>query len=303
MRLQALACAALLSLSAAALSVEAFGAEGVELEPANNNIANVPSLQRGAKYFVNYCLGCHSAQYVRYSRLAEGLLLSKEQLVDNLMFTGEQPFDTMSNAMRSADAERWFGKAPPDLSLIARSRGTDYIYNYLRGFYVDEARPTGANNIVLPNTAMPDVLWELQGIRRPLYGEEGSGEGTGSGEDTNENDAGAAGSDETADAPAASGAGSAAAAAAAAADDEGEENADEGEQNKGEITGFEVVKEGLMTEPEFDQVARDIVNFLDYIGEPIRVERERLGLRVIGFLLVFLLVAYLLKKEIWKDVA
>jgi ubiquinol-cytochrome c reductase cytochrome c1 subunit len=281
MRLQAVACVALLSLSAGA-----FAAEEVALEPANNNIANIPSLQRGAKYFVNYCLGCHSAQYVRYSRLAEGLLLSDEQLVNNLMFTGEQPFDTMSNAMRSEDAERWFGKAPPDLSLIARARGPDYIYNYLRSFYADDTRPTGANNTVLPNTAMPDVLWELQGIRRPVYGgHEGAAEGDASGA-TGENVANAA---ESADG------------AAANADSEAAADGEEG--NKGEITGFEVVHEGLLTEPEFDQVARDIVNFLDYIGEPIRLERQRLGLRVIGFLLVFLLVAYLLKKEIWKDVA
>ncbi|HEU4619335.1 MAG TPA: cytochrome c1 [Gammaproteobacteria bacterium] len=261
MRLRAVACVLCLAWGAAA-----FAAETVELEPANNNLGNTASLQRGAKYFVNYCLGCHSAKYVRYNRLAQGLQLSDKQLIDNLMFTGEQPFDTMSNAMRPEDAERWFGKAPPDLSLIARSRGPDYIYNYLRGFYEDDKRPTGANNIVLQNTAMPDVLWELQGIRRPVHGKSESGAG---GDDA------AAGGD-------AAGGGAA--------------------ENEGAITGFEVVRPGLLTEPQFDQVARDIVNFLDYIGEPMRQERERLGLRVIGFLLVFLLVAFMLKKEIWKDV-
>jgi ubiquinol-cytochrome c reductase cytochrome c1 subunit len=245
MRLKAVACVALLTWGAAA-----FAVEEIELEPANNNLANTASLQRGAKYFVNYCLGCHSAEYVRYNRLAEGLQLSDNQLINNLMFTGEQPFDTMSNAMRPEDAARWFGRPPPDLSLIARSRGPDYIYNFLRGFYADDASPTGADNIVLPNTAMPDILWELQGIREPIYAE-----------------------------PA-----------------EGVEDAEP------VITGYETVYQGLMSETQFDQVARDIVNFLDYIGEPMRQEREALGIRVIAFLLVFLLIAYLLKKEIWKDV-
>jgi ubiquinol-cytochrome c reductase cytochrome c1 subunit len=230
-------------------SLPASAAAEIEMAPANNNVANTASLQRGAKYFVNYCLGCHSAQYVRYNKLAEGLRLTEDQLIQNLMFTGEQPFDTMANSMRDEDAMRWFGVAPPDLSLIARSRGTDYIYNYLRGFYADDSTATGANNIVLPNTAMPHVLWELQGVRRPLY------------------------------------------------------EPDERNPEFMVISGFEVVRPGLLSEEQFDQAARDIVNFLDYIGEPMQLERRSLGIRVIGFLLVFLLIAYLLKKEIWKDVA
>jgi ubiquinol-cytochrome c reductase cytochrome c1 subunit len=234
--------------AACMVSFAASAATEAELAPANNNIANTSSLQRGAKYFVNYCLGCHSAQYVRYNKLAEGLRLSEDQLIQNLMFTGEQPFDTMSNAMRPEDATRWFGVAPPDLSLIARSRGTDYIFNFLRGFYADDSTATGSNNVVLPNTAMPHVLWELQGVRRPIY------------------------------------------------------EADESNPEASVITGFEVVQPGLLSEQEFDQAARDIVNFLDYIGEPMQMERRALGIRVIGFLLVFLLIAYLLKKEIWKDV-
>jgi ubiquinol-cytochrome c reductase cytochrome c1 subunit len=215
------------------------------LEPANTNIANTASLQRGAKYFVNYCLGCHSAQYVRYNRLAEDLQLSEQQLVDNLMFTGEQVFDTMANAMRSEDAARWFTVAPPDLSLIARSRGTDYIYTFLRSFYAAPGRPTGVDNVVLPGTAMPHVLWQLQGTQRAVFAEH------------------------------------------------------DGVQ---EFEGFELVKAGELAASDYDNVVRDIVNFLDYIGEPIKRERQQLGIRVIGFLLVFLLIAFMLKKEIWKDV-
>jgi len=233
---------------AALTALVAFGAgETGELAPANTNIENTASLQRGAKYFVNYCIGCHSAQYVRYNKLAEGLLLTEDQLINNLIFSDQQPFETMTNAMRAEDAERWFGTDPPDLSLIARARGVDYLYNFLRGFYVDERSQTGANNIVLPNTAMPHVLWELQGLRRPVYEQEEGGEPV--------------------------------------------------------LVGFEVVRPGLLSEAEFDQVARDIVNFLDYIGEPMRLERRSLGIKVIGFLLVFLLIAWMLKREIWRDVA
>ena len=219
-----------------------------ELDEANNNIANTASLQRGAKYFVNYCLGCHSAKYVRYNRLAQDLQLSEQQLIDNLMFTGERPFDTMANAMQPEDSERWFGITPPDLSLIARSRGTDYIYTFLRGFYAAPERPTGVDNIVLPGTAMPHVLWELQGTQRAVFA------------------------------------------------------TDEEHGGVEVFERFDMARPGELGVEEFDSVVRDIVNFLDYIGEPIKRERQQLGIRVIGFLLVFLLIAYMLKKEIWKDV-
>ena len=138
--------------------------------------------------------------------------------------------------------------SPPDLSLIARSRGTDYIYTFLRSFYASPERPTGVDNLVLPGTAMPAVLWKLQGIQRAVF---------------------------TAD-----------------AEHGGEEM----------FAGFELVRPGELDSEEFDGVIRDIVNFLEYISEPIKREREQLGIRVIGFLLVFLLIAYMLKKEIWKDV-
>jgi ubiquinol-cytochrome c reductase cytochrome c1 subunit len=229
-----------------ALAGTAGAQHEAELDSANNNIANTASLQRGAKYFVNYCLGCHSAEYVRYNRLGQDLQISEQQLIDNLMFTGERPFDTMANAMRPEDSARWFGITPPDLSLIARSRGTDYIYTFLRSFYVDPSSPTGVDNIVLPGTAMPHVLWQLQGTQRAVF----------------------------------------------AKDEHGAEV----------FERFDMARAGELGVEEFDNVARDIVNFLDYIGEPIKRERQQLGIRVIGFLLVFLLIAYMLKKEIWKDV-
>ena len=136
-----------LSLSAAA-PVWASG-EGVALEKANTDVSNIGSLQRGAGNFVNYCMGCHSAKYVRYNRLAKDLQISEDQLINNLMFTGGKPHDTMQIAMPADDAARWFGATPPDLSLIARSRGTDFLYSFLRSFYIDESRPTGFNNLVM----------------------------------------------------------------------------------------------------------------------------------------------------------
>lgn len=237
-------------LSAALLAAGAAHAQhdGFELEASNHNIANTASLQRGAKYFVNYCLGCHSAKYVRYNRLAQDLQINEDQLISSLMFTGEQPHDTLEIAMQPEDSVRWFGITPPDLSLIARARGSDYIFTFLRSFYESPQSPTGADNMVLPNTAMPHVLWELQGIRRAVFTEDAEHGG----------------------APV--------------------------------FERFEVVRPGLLEEQEYDQVVRDIVNFLAYIGEPMQRERQALGIRVIAFLLVFLLIAYLLKREIWKDV-
>ena len=164
---------ALLAFSAAAVASEA--AHDV-VAPARNDITNVASLQRGARNFVNYCMGCHSARYVRYGRLGQDLGLSEQQVIDNLMFTGERIHDTMKISMRPEDAARWFGTTPPDLSLIARSRGPDYIYSFLKSFYLDPSRPTGVNNRVMPQTAMPDVLWELQGVQEAVYDGESDAE-------------------------------------------------------------------------------------------------------------------------------
>ena len=157
------------------------------------------------------------------------------------MFTGESPFDTISIAMDPEDAAIWFGITPPDLTLIARSRGTDYLYNFLRGFYVDDSSITGVNNLWLENTAMPHVLWELQGTQKAIY------------------------SDDVFD-------------------------------------HFEEVEAGTLNHEQYDSMVKDIVTFLSYIGEPIQIERREIGTKVIIFLLIFLLIAYMLKREIWKDI-
>lgn len=158
--------AGLLVLGTCLAASQGMAAGGsVHLEPANIDLDNVASLQRGARNFMNYCSGCHSAQYVRYSTIGRQLELSEEQLTDNLMFNAEKTFETIKAAMPAKDAARWFGQAPPDLSLMARAKGADYVYNFLKGFYVSETSPTGVDNLVLAGTSMPHVLWELQGYQ------------------------------------------------------------------------------------------------------------------------------------------
>jgi ubiquinol-cytochrome c reductase cytochrome c1 subunit len=160
----------LLVLAAALAPVAAFAAGGeLHLDAANVDVTNKASLQRGAANFVNYCLGCHSAQFVRYNRMAADIGITEQQLIDNLMFTADSPHQTMRIGINPADAKRWFGVVPPDLSLIARSRGPDYLYTFLRSFYADPAKASGWNNTVLPGTAMPHVLWELQGIQEAVW--------------------------------------------------------------------------------------------------------------------------------------
>ena len=131
--------------------------------------SNKPSVQRGARTFMNYCSGCHSMKYMRYNRIGQDLGISEELLMSNLMFTSDKPGDTILSAIPAAQAKEWFGTAPPDLTLTARARGTDWIYSYLKSFYVDPARPMGVNNVVLANASMPHVLWELQGwqVKKP----------------------------------------------------------------------------------------------------------------------------------------
>lgn len=133
------------------------------------DITNQASLQRGAKYFANYCSGCHSLKFQRYNRTFRDLGIPNDIGKPNLIFTGAKVVEHMKNAMPSTDAKKWFGKAPPDLSLTARAKGGSYIYNYLNGFYVDDSRPLGFNNSVFPGASMPNPLWQLQGLRKPVF--------------------------------------------------------------------------------------------------------------------------------------
>jgi ubiquinol-cytochrome c reductase cytochrome c1 subunit len=146
----------------------AVAEEGEGLPHSGADIDNIESLQRGARNFMNYCSGCHSLKYVRYNRMATDLEIPEKELAANLMFRSGKVFDTIGTSM-PADAEGWFGKQPPDLSLMARARGVDYIYAFLKDFYVDKTRPWGTNNLILPATAMPDVLASLQGLQKPVF--------------------------------------------------------------------------------------------------------------------------------------
>jgi ubiquinol-cytochrome c reductase cytochrome c1 subunit len=164
---------AIVSLFATSLTVSAASGGGVEHSGVNIN--DTASLQRGAKWYANYCLGCHSISYMRYNRLAEDLNLSEDAVMQNLVFSDSKFGETMDIAMDSNQAKSWFGKTPPDLSLIGRSRGSDWLFSYLRGFYKDESG--GWNNTMLPNASMPHGLWGLQGIQTPVYRQETSKSG------------------------------------------------------------------------------------------------------------------------------
>jgi ubiquinol-cytochrome c reductase cytochrome c1 subunit len=142
---------------------------GGHIEPANIEHDNKASLRRGARNFMNYCSGCHSAKYVRFNTIGKYLDLSEEQLIDNLMFNAEKTFETIQAAMPAEVAAVWYGKAPPDMSLMARAKGADYVYSFLKGFYVSEASPSGVDNLVLAGTSMPHVLWELQGYQEAHF--------------------------------------------------------------------------------------------------------------------------------------
>jgi ubiquinol-cytochrome c reductase cytochrome c1 subunit len=150
-----------------ALGVAAGG--GVHLDKADVDLTNQASLQNGAKLFVNYCLSCHSAAYMRYNRMAKDLGLSEEQVQNNLMFAADKVGETMTIAMPANDAKKWFGTKIPDLTVVARARGEDWLYTYLRTFYLDASRPWGVNNATFKDVGMPHVLWELEGLKQPVY--------------------------------------------------------------------------------------------------------------------------------------
>jgi len=266
----------ILLLSVMVLPAAAWSAAGgYHLDKANIDLENDASLQRGAKLFVNYCMGCHSAAHQRYNRFARDAGLTDDQVVDNLIFTGAKVGDLMKIAMPVEEAGKWFGAPAPDLTLTARikSGGADWLYSYLKSFYADPARPMGVNNTVFPNVGMPHVLWELQGIQDPVYKFEVHHDGH------------AVTSFDT----------------EAAADAYVKEHG-EGYRIERVIASLELVQNGSMTPAEYDQASRDLATFLTYISEPMKLERQRMGVWVILFLTVFTVLAYLTKKEWWKDI-
>jgi ubiquinol-cytochrome c reductase cytochrome c1 subunit len=153
------------------VSASAMANEGGGLLHSGTDLGDRASLQRGASLYMNYCSGCHSLKYLRYSRMGEDLGLSEDEVMQNLNFTGGKIGDQVQVSLSEEDANKWFGKMPPDLSLIARVRGSDWIYTYLKSFYLDESRPLGWNNKLFPNASMPNPLWQMQGLQHAEYGE------------------------------------------------------------------------------------------------------------------------------------
>ncbi|AKC87461.1 cytochrome c1 [Pseudoxanthomonas suwonensis] len=240
---------ALLAAAATGLlfSAAALAAAGGPVQQAGNDLSDRASLQRGAQLYMNYCSSCHSLKFLRYSRMADDLGLSEEEVMGNLNLTGAKFGEHIQVTMRNADGEAWFGKMPPDLSLISRVRGSDWIYTYLKSFYLDESRPLGWNNQLFPNASMPNPLWELQGLQHAEFGEP---------------------------------------------DVIGERHPER----------LVVAGAGRLSAVEFDQVVRDITNFLEYAGEPAALKRQAIGVWVILFLVLLTFLAYLLKQEYWTDV-
>jgi len=261
----ALLAAALLSVAAlppaaavAAEEAEGAGRPGADWQSwrANNDVKDLPSLQRGARNFVSYCLGCHSLKFERWSRLGADLKIPTALLEADLPPAGVKVTDYIVTALLPADGMDWFGKTPPDLSLMARARGRDYLYQFLKTFYVDPdpKRPTGANNLRLPVTAMPHVLAEVEGLKRAVFRDLTT--------------------------PAAGG----------------------GVMHEQVFDHFETLTSGRLSAAEYDAFVRDTVNFLDYVSEPTQTARRALGVWVVLFLLVFTWLAWLVKREYWRDV-
>jgi ubiquinol-cytochrome c reductase cytochrome c1 subunit len=223
----------------------AFAAgSGYPLDRSPHDPRDMVSLQSGARTFVNYCLGCHSAQYMRYQSLT-ALGLSEQQIRDHLMFTADKIGEPMKGPMSLKEGKQWFGVAPPDLSVIARSRGADWLYTYLRTFYRDPKATTGWNNAVFPNVGMPHALWMLQGERGMEVAAGGHG------------------------------------------------HVD---------YKWSELSRGAQSATEYDATVRDLVNFLVYVGEPHAASRKAIGVLTLFALGVLFVLAYLLKKEYWKDV-
>lgn len=233
------------------------------MEKVEIDLRDQAALQDGARTFANYCMGCHSAKFQRYERVADDIGIPHELMLDNLVFTGAKIGEHMQIGMRPADAKVWFGAAPPDLTLVARVRGNDWLYNYLKTFYEDEGRPLGANNKVFANVGMPNVLADLQGrqvlgckqVQVVKDGKKAFDPLTGS-PITHE-----------------------------ACDQ------------------LVIVPDtGTQSPEEFDRTVKNLVTFLAYSANPSKLEMQRIGTYVLLFLAFFFVFAYLLKREYWKDV-
>jgi ubiquinol-cytochrome c reductase cytochrome c1 subunit len=237
-------------LLCAAPWLAATATQAPALDRAEIQLADQAAVKRGAKLFVEYCHSCHAAAFMRYNRIGQDLGMTDEEVAAELVYTGRKVGDTMEVALDPEDAKRWFSTAPPDLSVVARARGVDWLYTYLRAFYRDDARPWGVNNRVFKDVAMPHVLADLQGVQEPVW-------------DTVTHPDG---------------------------------------RTEQVMTGLTLTTPGKLTPAQYDATVRDLVTFLAYLGEPSKLQRQAVGKWVLLYLLVFLILIYLLKREYWKDV-
>ena len=281
---------------------------------ANIELANQDSLRKGAALFSNYCLSCHSAGLVRYKSVANDLGIDEKKMLEKMVFVAnfsKKPEGEakkigalMTVAMQGEDAKSWFGIPPPDLSVIARSRGADWLYAYLTTFYLDSSpsRTYGVNNARFPNVSMPHVLWQLEGLKKGIFD-------TLVTETTYVLSKDAKGKEvkielkvekKLFDANAKLKNSKLVRETKKAGVDPNNLKLEKREEKI--LTGFEMVQTGLLSEVEYKKAANDLVNFLVYIGEPRKLERQKIGVVVIFFLLILFVFAYLLKREYWKDV-
>ena len=253
------------------LSTGAMASEGsLKFESAHVDVRDAESLQAGARTFVNYCLNCHSASVVRYNRLKD-IGLTEDQIKENLLFTADKVGELMTVSMNRKDAKEWFGAAPPDLSVIARTRGPDWLYTYLRTFYRDPSTVTGWNNLVFERVAMPHVLWTLQG--QPTLDIKSF---------KSEHEAEAARIQ---------------ARSFALVAEEGE-----GDAKRYLVKTVKVESPGALSTAQYDGVVRDLVNFLTWMGEPAQELRKQIGVVVLLVLGLLTALSWLLYKSFWKDV-
>src|SRR5690554_3552420 len=253
---------AALMFSVLPLTAMAVG-PAIPLDKVDIDLTDKAAMQDGLKTFTNYCMGCHSAKFQRYERVANDLGIPEEVMMENIVFTDAKIGDHMKIGMQPADAKVWFGAAPPDLTLVARVRGEDWLYSYLRTFYEDPSRPLGWNNTVFENVGMPNVLAELQGRQvkgcKPMPVRE-------NGKIVRDTLTGEAMLEEQCDV----------------------------------LTVVEGT--GTQTEEEFDTTVRNLVAFLSYSADPIKETRHRIGVYVLLYLAFFFVFAYLLKREYWRDI-
>lgn len=271
------------ALAAALGSGVATAAEsGLPLDPfPTHKLTELPSLQRGAKIFVNYCLNCHSANMMRYNRLTD-IGLTEEQIRDNLLFTGSKIGDPMRIAMSPAQAKEWFGAVPPDLSVIARARsshagsGADWLFTFLRSFYRDGTRASGWNNALYPNVGMPHVLWDMQGMRGATI-ETISGHGPEFERTVVTFDPSGRRTEAT-----------------AKVKDPG--------LHEGQTMKLSAPVGGSMNRAEFDGAVGDLVAYITYMSDPSALTRIRLGVWVLMFLALMTFLTWWLNREYWKDI-